>query len=1170
MNCKAGRSETSMTSRYLHKLLILFVILSATTLAAAQQLTFLGNTNLYNTGIGQMPTLGGFIEPNQTLSITTQTYPISPGQSVFLIYTTNDWRSTQTVQLSFDHNVGNNTQWDTTLGPLPANSDILFYLRAQCTNGVTLYDNNSGQNFGFISRLDPQPLKRAIIQWFATPYSTIIQELPIVANLGYGTLYLPPPQKSGGGTYSVGYNPFDRFDLGDRDQAGSVETQYGSTEQFQQLIQLAHRFGLKVIVDAVLNHNDDRASTNIANYPNLLPEDFHIYSTADPQNSQIDFSNNDPFTLNMMNGDLSGLADLAHEDGNLTETGPYNLPNFATFNSYGKPTFIRQPLDPQLYPNFLPTSEDIRQYLCRWCTWLVGSLGIDGLRLDAVREIDPGFFNTVNTQGGFQVHDGDILPKLYQINPNLYIFGEDDNSDSYELREYLKTGMNLLDFPLFNTIGNIFNSNGYGNLGQALTNQYGIDPSTSTPYEAGGLGTDVGVSFVQSHDYGPPTSNNLAYAFILTRSGTSIVYYDGNNLDPNNYSQFPKPGRFDAIGNEDNIITTLVDARARFGRGTMVERYSSSNLDIYDREVNGVSIMLVGLNNRGDLLPLSATVQTNFPSGTILRDLTNQEPDVIVSGSKSVTITVPPNSNDQNYNNAEGYVVYVPETPSLTSPITVTNSINHQILSPTSISLPGGTYGSSISYQEYTLNNPGLTLSVQTDIGATCLVKVDNGIQLPGTQIESNTPEGLADGFIPMSQVGTGAFSISNLDLSPLPNGLHLFRIRVFRNTGSNPGLYSDFCIFVDLNRPFLNVINGDLSKYGSPLVSQTLAPSSQSNRLDEMFVSNDDQYLYLGLAGQVSGGQYTNGAVTMIDLEPGSTDGYSNFNAIKDDYGPAGRLLSNSAITAPPGFYASVAIASFQGDTLNGAPGAPIAGDTALPANFGATEGAFLLSPSQPQREFGIPSKIAWQPRSSPFGPQTGMEVAVPLTSLFNDGRVPQSTIELLSYITTTGETGTTLNAYDPNRAFDGGRPQPHGFVLNQFLPDQNGITNDPGTSPVSLSQFATYHLKFATTNRLLVAKGLSPQYIGNHIYRQLIYVINYSPNPIQGPFFVSFNFNGQASLINPSGDDLQSPGNQYIKLSAQSLTHRQGTKFYVEFTSNINHQPQESFTVLAGNGIP
>ena len=64
----------------------------------------------------------------------------------------------------------------------------------------------------------------AILQYFNTSWKEIERRIPEVAEAGYTSLWLPNPCKGGSGGFSVGYDPFDRFDLGDKNQSGSVAT----------------------------------------------------------------------------------------------------------------------------------------------------------------------------------------------------------------------------------------------------------------------------------------------------------------------------------------------------------------------------------------------------------------------------------------------------------------------------------------------------------------------------------------------------------------------------------------------------------------------------------------------------------------------------------------------------------------------------------------------------------------------------------------------------------------------------------------------------------------------------------------------------------------------------------------------------------------------------------
>lgn len=99
-----------------------------------------------------------------------------------------------------------------------------------------------------------------ILQWFETPWAEIEARLPEVASAGYDALWLPPPTKGSEGARDVGFAVFDRFDLGDGDangqaQRGTVATRYGTKAELLSLVAAAHRFGLRVYFDVVMNHN---------------------------------------------------------------------------------------------------------------------------------------------------------------------------------------------------------------------------------------------------------------------------------------------------------------------------------------------------------------------------------------------------------------------------------------------------------------------------------------------------------------------------------------------------------------------------------------------------------------------------------------------------------------------------------------------------------------------------------------------------------------------------------------------------------------------------------------------------------------------------------------------------------------------------------------------------
>jgi hypothetical protein len=106
-----------------------------------------------------------------------------------------------------------------------------------------------------LSLIAGQAQAEVILQYFGTTWNEIERRIPELAERGYDSLWLPPPFKAGAGTYSVGFDTLDRFDLGDREQSGTVRTKYGTKADLISLIRIAHRFGMRVYFDNVMAHN---------------------------------------------------------------------------------------------------------------------------------------------------------------------------------------------------------------------------------------------------------------------------------------------------------------------------------------------------------------------------------------------------------------------------------------------------------------------------------------------------------------------------------------------------------------------------------------------------------------------------------------------------------------------------------------------------------------------------------------------------------------------------------------------------------------------------------------------------------------------------------------------------------------------------------------------------
>jgi len=126
---------------------------------------------------------------------------------------------------------------------------------------------------------------------------------------GITDIWLPPAQKSDGGGFSMGYNPYDFHDLGQYNQKGTTETRAGSYAELTSLITKAHSQSMGVYADIVINHNSggDSEWNPYANANTWTK--FNTASGKFPR-SYNDFHPN--LDCNNDSGAFGGYPDLAH------------------------------------------------------------------------------------------------------------------------------------------------------------------------------------------------------------------------------------------------------------------------------------------------------------------------------------------------------------------------------------------------------------------------------------------------------------------------------------------------------------------------------------------------------------------------------------------------------------------------------------------------------------------------------------------------------------------------------------------------------------------------------------------------------------------------------------------------------------------------------------------
>ncbi len=459
-----------------------------------------------------------------------------------------------------------------------------------------------------------------ILQFFNNTWNEIAEKIPELAEVGYIGLWLPPPQKASG-ALSVGYDLWDPFDLGGKDQRGTVKTRYGTEEDLLRLIETAHRFGMRVYFDNIMNHRafdipGYNETTPVDIYPGMLPEDFHLRVTEDGFYRKWDNTQNWGNTWEVQMRNLSDLIDIAHE----TPNG-----NFGAAEGYTHPkiSFVRHPDNPEYY-DYHPTlgwvgfgttnithtlltnnpggyyNEDVGGYLMRSIRWLVDKTKVDGLRLDAVKHVPAYFFGKQSGEDKDASSDGYCGQAQWQFNQtrgfsdwdnhrdtvfdtekkfgrnDLMMFGE-HMGEPPPYGEYWEAGMRLLDARTHSTLND--------KLGNPSASLDGLQHSS---YISGfQMGENLGVYYAKSHDDNVAFREELHYAINLTRAGLPDIYTDGNRQAETlgqSGGAFPRHANTKYLGQwGDNRIPNLVYIHNQFARSWQYGRWGDSDVAAFDR-----------------------------------------------------------------------------------------------------------------------------------------------------------------------------------------------------------------------------------------------------------------------------------------------------------------------------------------------------------------------------------------------------------------------------------------------------------------------------------------------------------------------------------------------------------------------------------------------------------
>lgn len=329
---------------------------------------------------------------------------------------------------------------------------------------------------------------------------------------GITALWLPPAYKGNGGIYDVGYTVYDLYDLGEFNQKNTIETKYGTKDDYIKAIKVLKSNGIDAYADISIDHkigadeveevraieesNDDRRKDVSGEETILAWTKFNFpgrgdkYSSFKWNSTHFDGVDYDERTKRSA---IFRLIGKKWDECVDTEHGNYDFLMGA---------------DIELI------NEQVIKELKTWGKWYVDFTDISGFRIDAAKHISYKFIRdwleTIRKETGRE----------------LFTVGEYWNPNINTLVEYInKTEgfMSLFDVPLHYNFFNASRGNGDYDMRNIIKGTL----MERQPVKA--------VTFVENHDTqnGQALSSQvqswfkpLAYAIILLRGeGYPCIFY---------------------------------------------------------------------------------------------------------------------------------------------------------------------------------------------------------------------------------------------------------------------------------------------------------------------------------------------------------------------------------------------------------------------------------------------------------------------------------------------------------------------------------------------------------------------------------------------------------------------------------------------------------------------
>ncbi|MCD8103205.1 MAG: alpha-amylase [Alistipes sp.] len=312
-----------------------------------------------------------------------------------------------------------------------------------------------------------------------TLWTKLKEDAAHLAEIGITAVWIPPATK-GQNDKDVGYGIYDLYDLGEFDQKGTVRTKYGTKQQLKEAIDELHKNGIQVYLDAVMNHKA------AADYTEKF-----MAQEVDPNNREKPVSA--PYEIEGWTGfNFPGRGEKYSAfkwHWNHFSGTDYNQANQkkAIYRIVGENKAWSTGVDSEngnydylMFADIDFDNPDVIKEMTDWGIWVTEELGLDGMRLDAIKHINDdfikGFLGAIRAAKGKEP---------------FYAVGEYWKGDIESLDAYLadqKYNVDLFDVPL------------HYNMYQACQDGHAFDMRKLLDNTLVARHPEVAVTFVDNHD----------------------------------------------------------------------------------------------------------------------------------------------------------------------------------------------------------------------------------------------------------------------------------------------------------------------------------------------------------------------------------------------------------------------------------------------------------------------------------------------------------------------------------------------------------------------------------------------------------------------------------------------------------------------------------------------